>query len=219
MISAGNDIVSLAHTDKARTERPAFYQKILSTTEIERYEQVYHQFIPLHYYVWLSWSAKEAAFKYLQRHHNGLVFSPTRFTVIDFFPPVRRSSTLQVKELNDETFDMDEAYYGRINYATDTLHFRSHLSDEVIHTLVDTDQSFNNIRWGLLLTDDDSPAGLSAAVREAAIGRLNALFDDNAVILKDERGIPLISRVGQDSTDPISLSHHGKYVGYAFHDR
>ncbi|UEG52748.1 4'-phosphopantetheinyl transferase superfamily protein [Mucilaginibacter daejeonensis] len=219
MISAGNDIVSLAHTDKVRTERPAFYKRILSPTEIERYEQGYHQSMPLHHYVWLSWSAKEAAFKFLQRHHPHLVFSPTKFTVINLTPPTEEPSVTVVKELNDRIFDTDKGYHGRILHDKHTLYFRSFSSQEVIHTLVSNDQSFNNIRWGLLLTDDDSPAGLSAAVREAATERLHTLYGQSAVITKDERGIPLISSSGIDSTEPISLSHHGQYVGYVFNNR
>ncbi len=219
MISAGNDIVSLAHTDKARTERPAFYKKILSTTEIERYEQEYHQFIPLHHYVWLSWSAKEAAFKYLQRHHPRLIFSPTKFAVIGLFSPVKEPSTSPVKELNDLTADPDEAYHGHLRYDNYTLYFRSFLSVDVLHTLVNNDKSFENVCWGLLFTNDDSPAGLSAAVRDVATERLHTLYGQSAAITKDERGIPLISNSGIDSTGPISLSHHGQYVGYAFNNR
>ena len=67
MISAGNDIVSLTATNVTRTKSPEFYSKIISPAEKALFDTLDQEVLPFHRFVWLLWSVKESAFKYLHR--------------------------------------------------------------------------------------------------------------------------------------------------------
>src|ERR1700740_2467205 len=83
MISAGNDVVSLAAIDITRTNQHKFYSKILSDSEIPLYNEFSLAQIPFEHFVWLLWSIKESAYKFLQRNNPGLIFTPVKFVVND----------------------------------------------------------------------------------------------------------------------------------------
>src|ERR1700691_5688102 len=87
MISAGNDIISLNAINITRTKQEKFYSKILSPTEKELYNQAEFTTIPFENFVWLLWSIKESAYKYLKRNNPGLVFIPIKFTVKQLLIP------------------------------------------------------------------------------------------------------------------------------------
>ena len=79
MISAGNDIVALNVIDIQRTQSPAFYAKFITPTEFELYNP---NEITLINFVWLLWSAKESAYKYLKRINSELIFAPIKIKVV-----------------------------------------------------------------------------------------------------------------------------------------
>src|SRR5215469_9103806 len=81
MTSAGNDIVSFSAINSARTKQQRFYSKILTTAEENIYRQPGFASIPFENFVWLLWSVKESAYKYLKRANPALIFTPVKFIV------------------------------------------------------------------------------------------------------------------------------------------
>jgi len=65
MTRGGNDIVSLQAINRTRTRQPRFYSKILADSELTLYKEGGFAAIPFEIFVWLCWSIKESAFKYL----------------------------------------------------------------------------------------------------------------------------------------------------------
>jgi phosphopantetheinyl transferase (holo-ACP synthase) len=78
VISAGNDIVALNAIDKGRSCMPAFYSKFITSAELSLHNPAQ---LSLDSFIWLLWSVKESAYKYLKRTDNELVFSPIKLSV------------------------------------------------------------------------------------------------------------------------------------------
>jgi phosphopantetheinyl transferase (holo-ACP synthase) len=220
MISAGNDIVSIAAINTVRTKQPAFYKKILSETEIAQYHAAYSEIIPFEVYVWLLWSIKESAFKYLQRLDPELVFSPTRFIVSDLRKPEQSltksfgSSQLETTGLDDEV-----AWTGLISHEANVLYSQSVIYPDLIHSIVNHSKSFQNVYWGIKTITNTQPANQSAAVRTFILDKLGTLFSTKKLrIDKSEFGFPVISDSQNQMPLPVSLSHHEHFVAYSFYN-
>ena len=70
--------------------------------------------------------------------------------------------------------------------------------------------------WGIKLIDSSDPDAQSKAVRDFLIQALNPLFpDSNLLVDKNPYGYPMIIKDGTEISLPISLAHHGHYVGYS----
>ena len=80
MLGTGNDIVALAAINVERTRQSNFYSKILSLSEQQLYNELQSQ-LPFENFVWLAWSVKESAYKFLKRFMPDLVFSPTKIMI------------------------------------------------------------------------------------------------------------------------------------------
>ncbi|MFA6085035.1 4'-phosphopantetheinyl transferase superfamily protein [Mucilaginibacter sp.] len=217
MISAGNDIVSIAAINTVRTKQPAFYKKILSEKEIAQYHQAYADAISFEIYVWLLWSIKESAYKYLQRLNPELVFSPTRFIVNNLRKPEQPlteslgSSQLEARGLNKG------AWTGLISYDSSILHSQSVTYPDTIHSIVNNSKSFENVYWGMKTIADTDPASQSAAVRIFLLDKLDSLFNNRKLqVDKSVHGIPLISDGQNQMQLPVSLSHHEQFLAYSF---
>ena len=220
MISAGNDIVSIAAINTVRTKQPAFYKKILSETEIAQYHQSYTEAISFEIYVWLLWSIKESAYKYLQRLNPKLVFSPTRFTVSNLQKPKRPltesfgSSQMEARGANGGI-----SWAGLIRHEVDILYVQSVVYSDVIHSVVNYSQSFENVYWGIKTITDPNPANQSATVRIFLSNKLGSLFNNKKLqINKNVHGVPVISDGQTQMPLPVSLSHHEHFVAYSFNN-
>ena len=219
MISAGNDIVSIAAINTVRTKQPAFYKKILSETEITQYHQACADVISFEIYVWLLWSTKESAYKYLQRLNPELIFSPTRFIVSNLQQPKQPltesfgASELEARGLNEG------AWTGLISYDSSALHSQSVIYPDDIHSVVNYSKSFESVYWGIKKIADTNSANQSAAVRIFLLDKLNNLFNSRKLqVDKSVHGFPVISD-GQNQNQmqlPVSLSHHEHFVAYSF---
>ena len=210
MTAIGNDIVDLKTIDIARTCKPQFYSKILSAAEQQLFNVSLQ--LPFQNFVWLFWSVKEAAYKCLQRHQSDLVFSPVKIEVRLIAPPIQ-TVTLSITDKLICTGFNEPYYKAEININNKTLYARSVIyGDELIHTIVCLDDSFDSVYWG---TKHIGTADLSAAVRIFLAERLNALFPGEIFnIVKDAAGVPSVI-IKEKTLLPVSLSHHGSYVGYA----
>lgn len=217
MTSTGNDIVALKAIDIARTKQYRFYTKILSPTEKDLYDRELQGKIPFENFVWLLWSIKESAYKYLQRITPDLVFSPTK-TVIEkmALPEQLLSKKFQTQTEGRGLYD-DDVYKGIVTCGTYKLYYRSIINEDLIFSVVNCEDDFENTCWGIQMIPSNEPAFQSKAVREFLSARLNGLFPgDNLQISKSVHGYPILLRNGAKIRIPVSLAHHDHFVAYAF---
>ena len=215
MKSAGNDIVSLSRVNKQRTGQFNFYSKILSIPEQELYPN--QQFSKLSFvnYVWLLWSVKESAYKYLKRFIPALKFTPTKFVIqqIEIFTkPFNKRENSQWK--SDKT---SESYYrGKVIFESHSLYFRSKISDEWIATVVNDTIDFENVWWGMQAIDETNPYHQSKAAKNLLLNKLNSFFTKEIHIGNSSIGFPIILKDSDDLNIPVSLSHDDCFVAYSF---
>jgi phosphopantetheinyl transferase (holo-ACP synthase) len=219
MTSIGNDIVSLNSINIARSKQPAFYSKILSDTEKDIYYKEDFVSIPFEIFVWLLWSIKESAYKYMQRLEPGLIFSPIKFIVKLLQVPLGYTVTrFEATETEGVGFHDNSVFKGVITYGTVTLYSRSLIYNELIISVVNDSQIFENICWGIKLIGKPDPGSQSIEVRRCLINRLQSLFPLNECTTgKSLHGFPVIlNNKNEEANIPVSLSHHGQLVAYAF---
>ncbi|MDB5287680.1 MAG: hypothetical protein JWR05_2629 [Mucilaginibacter sp.] len=219
MISAGNDIVSIAAINTVRTKQPAFYKKILSETEIAQHQAAYAEIIPFEVYVWLLWSIKESAYKYLQRLNPELIFSPTRFVVSDLRVPEKPiTESFGLSQLEAIELDNESAWTGLITYGDNILYSQSVLYPDVIHSIVNHENTFKNVYRGIKTITNTSSSNQSATVRTFILDKLNSFFSTKKLqVDKSKHGIPVISDGENQMQLPVSLSHHEHFVAYSFY--
>jgi len=196
MISTGNDIVALESINKQRTCEPRFYSKILSAPEQALYQKLKFATLPFEYYVWLLWSVKESAFKYLKRNNNQLIFSPVRINVIS------------INELPGQR------YFGEVHFNSDKLFFNSNITINWISTVVNNDD-FDDVYSEVHTIDDSTYHNQSKTVREFAIQKLNTFFPGELKMEKHLAGYPILTKDGENTKIPVSFAHDGKYVSYS----
>jgi len=217
MTGTGNDIVSLGAINITRTKQPAFYSKILSDREITYYRQNCQDVITLENYIWLLWSIKESAYKYLQRFNPGLVFTPVKFIVSGLLPPVPSPTENFGNTKAGKGFDVNKTWNGVITYGTDTLYSLSLLYTDVLFSVVNGTENFDQVYWGLHRINDTDPANQSAMVRTFLLNKLHQVLTiDNLQIGKNEFNIPVLIKRDKEMQVAISLSHHEHFIGYSF---
>ena len=214
LISTGNDIVDLDIINSARTCEKKFYSKILADSEILLYERKFSH-LAFDIYVWLLWSAKESAYKYLKRLKPDMVFSPTKFLVTQLlFPEGYPITNFDITQIEETGFTR-ELIKGIINFDVNQLHFRSILKKEFVMSVVNED-NFDGVSWGIKLIDKFDPEYQSKAVREFVLNRLKRHFSNDIIINKNQHGIPVIVLPDEKISIPVSLSHHNHFVAYSF---
>ncbi len=211
MTSVGNDVVDLKHIDKQRTCTPKFYSKILSPAEQQLHNR--HPQLPFECFVWLLWSVKESAYKYLQRHQPSLVFSPVKIKVESIDIPLKAAPLFILDEVTCNGFNEPWYYKAEVYFNNQQIYARSVIyGDELINTVVCLEDDFDRVHWGVKLNET---AYQSAAVRSFLSNQLSVLFSGNTVsVTKNAAGVPSVS-INKNSF-PVSLSHHGGYIAYAY---
>jgi phosphopantetheinyl transferase (holo-ACP synthase) len=217
MTSTGNDIVCINAIDIPRTKQLRFYSRILSSSEQNLYNKPEYTAIPFEYFVWLLWSIKESAFKYLQRATPPLVFSPTKFIVTQLDIPLGASTkNLAETEMAQRGFGEDTVK-AIVTYADVKLSSRSLIYRELIVSVVNGDENFEDIYWGVKSLNNIAPDYQSAEVRVFLTATLKHHFGaEDISICKTANGIPFLSLNQSNTTLPVSLSHHGNFAGYSF---
>jgi phosphopantetheinyl transferase (holo-ACP synthase) len=218
MISAGNDIICLKNIDITRTNQPRFYSKILTPSEKALYDKATFAALPFEVFVWLLWSVKESAYKYLKRIDNGLTFIPVKFVVTHLQLPFEYILTnLESAQIENKGFEGMPLFKAVINIGPNTLYSSSLVYTELIVSVVNGDENFEGIYWGVKAIDETGCDQQSAAVRAFLLSKLAAIFSFNELTLrKDANGIPVLLKNDRETSVPISLSHHGKFIGYSF---
>ncbi|MES2425865.1 MAG: 4'-phosphopantetheinyl transferase superfamily protein [Bacteroidota bacterium] len=196
MISAGNDIVALNAIDKQRTDQPAFYSKFITPTELALHNS---DEITLVNFVWLLWSAKESAYKYLKRNNPELIFAPAKLIVqkLNILNPLK----------TDE--NAHNSYRGKIRKGDTVLPFLSIVTKEFIATVIDQ----VDVRWSVKQIDASDYESQSKAVR---IFLLNDLKMPGASVEKHPVGYPILIKDSKELDIAVSFAHHDRYVSYSF---
>ncbi len=205
MISAGNDIVALNLVDKERTNLPAFYSKFTTSEEYSLHKDLTVSFET---FIWLLWSVKESAYKYLKRNDECLVFSPSKLTVQKLFV-----STLTDQDHLRADQPIDRYYEGIVSTDTYTLKFKSAINNQFIATIINE----GGVYWGVQTITEGDYQNQSNSVRLFALAKLNdIIIADDLWIDKHPSGYPFIMNGRHQLETAISFAHHGCYVSYAF---
>ena len=214
MTSIGNDIVALQCTDPKRTKQKRFYSKILSPEEIEFFKSNGFQTLSFENFIWLAWSVKESVYKFHKRHQRNISFAPTKITINEFQLPSKQNDLHLSHAAEGISFKRQSCYSCEVRHDSLTFYTRSFVTGKLIFTVANDTECFNNVHWGLKEISDDGYIMQSQEVRNLTINKLRKIFlTDEISIEKSELGYPVIA---QQSNVPLSFSHHGKFVGYAF---
>jgi len=198
MQSAGNDIIALNLIDKQRSNDSRFYSKILSESEKIYYQRTVFAKIDFTCFLWLCWSVKESAYKYLKRIHPELVFSPSKIIV-------------QHVSVDEKNYNGNFLAEGNIYY------FRSEISREFITTVVSEDEKFEHVFWGFDSIKDTSADHQSKMVRALLLKKLHTVLPGKKLnVEKAIAGYPIIIEGTKELNIPVSFAHHGRFIAYSF---
>jgi phosphopantetheinyl transferase (holo-ACP synthase) len=196
--SIGNDVVALAGINPERTRQHRFCSKIISSAEQDAYPALQIYSFPFEHYVWLLWSVKESAYKFVKRLQPGLIFSPTKVIVQKLSHPAMGN------------------YCGTVNCNGLVLRFRSEVTNTYIHTIVSYNAEFKHVHFGVAWIAQSDYAFQFAAVRQSALYALSNLLPNTAItIRKHHTGYPEVWIGNEALPMPLSFSHDGNYVAYA----
>ena len=216
MSSTGNDIVALGKIDKDRTGQFRFYSKILSVSEQAIFHQLRSAEMPFEHFVWLLWSVKEAAYKYLKRSIPDLIFSPTKTVIQQVMIPAGEGIKKR-KNIDWDHNGMDEALYrGQVVYGTCILYFRAKYNEDWIATVVNDDADFDNVCWGTRFIKDCSYEQQSGSARALLLNKLKTYLPDDYRVDKSPVGYPVIMNATLNMNIPVSLAHDDHFVAYSF---
>ena len=217
MISAGNDIVSLTATNVTRTKSPEFYAKIISPAEKALFETVDQSVLPFDRFVWLLWSVKESAYKYLHRLDPGIVFTPVKFEVQSIESPAGFVCTESgADQILGEGFYGLTTFKGHVIFGDKKLFSRTIVFTNFIASFVNVDDDFGRVFWGIKRIEESTYHLQSGAVRKFVLSELARVSGlENLAIEKDENEIPELSNNGKPLQVPVSLSHHERWVAFS----
>ena len=212
--SIGNDIVDLRSVDKSRTEEPRYYSKILSAGERELYHSSQLSQLPFFIFVWVLWSVKESGYKYLKRNFPDLVFSPTKIIVKNIICP--NNAQLPGSLIWNNTDSKDEFYSGHAVYGNINFYFRSKINSNWLTSAVNDSEDFENVYWGMKTIDSTEYAIQSQESKLLLLEKLSAFLQGDLKIEKRGTPYPSVFRDNENLNIPVSLSHDGNFIAYAF---
>lgn len=217
MNCTGNDIVSLNAVDITRTKQQRFYSKILAASESILFNQ-YQDALAFETFVWLLWSIKESAYKFLQRNDPGLVFSPTRCIVNQLeILPEHRITKSAISVLESVGFDNHPAYKSIITVGAETLYSRSIITSDFIFSVANGDNNFESTGWGIKRIDNATSDSQSAEVRTFLLERLKKELPlPELQVHKNAHGCPVLVNGAEEIDIPVSLAHHNNWVAYSY---
>lgn len=217
MPSIGNDIVSLAVIDKERSNDRRFYLKFITPSEEALGRQVELAHLSFERYVWLCWSIKESALKYLRREHPQLLFSPVKIVIKNIIAPAIAPNAQRIDEDWEGDASGEENYTGSLTAEGNTYYFRSKISASTIATIVSNDETFKDVIWGISHTGQPGADHQSEQVRSFVLKRLQTFFPGKALhIKKVPAGYPVVMEGDKVFSLPVSFAHHGNTVSYSF---
>jgi len=214
MLSAGNDIVSLSDINVPRTITKQFYSKILSDSEIAFFESSKTSPVTFENYVWLLWSIKESAYKFLKRTDPDLLFTPVKFEVKQLdIPDGYLIANFKGPAIADQPLEIKAT----VEFDSEKLYSRSAIYNQLIFSVVDNNADFDAVFWAIKAINSTNNKTQSSEVRAFLIDRLEQLTGkENLGIHKNLQGVPLLFDGSTQLPIAVSLTHHGHFVAYSF---
>ncbi len=216
MHSTGNDIVSLELINKERSNNSRFYLKFITPSEEALGRQVELAHLSFERYIWLCWSVKEAALKYIRREHPQMVFSPVKMVISNIIAPRIAASAKTIDKNWEGDASGEENYSGSLTAEGNTYYFRSKISASTIATIVSGDETFNGVVWGISRIDQSNATYQSEQVRSLVLKRLQTFFPGKVLHIKKlSEGYPVVMEGQKELNLPVSFAHHGNTVSYS----
>jgi hypothetical protein len=166
---------------------------------------------------WAHWAAKEAAYKLAKQIDSSFVFSPGRLVAnYDAAEDIRPDSGMKRVTGQRERrgrLELPNTLSGELRM----LNLRSVECDEWVHVVaVPVDCDWVDVETAVEPLDrsSDDPSG---AVRAMAIRKISDRLDvapERLSIGREDR-IPFVEIDGVRTSHPVSLSHHGSWIGFA----
>ena len=217
MTSTGNDIIALNTINKQRSNDSRFYVKILSVAEQLLYQQPGLSSMPFENYVWLCWSVKESAYKYLKRTNPDLVFSPTKIIIRQIDCPADNNVTEFENGEWEGIACSEKCYTGYLVFEGTSFYFRSKIYREFIATVVSEDENFAHTHWGIKTISHTDAVHQSGAVRSFLLNRLHTILPGKDLqVGKTLAGYPIVLHKNEELPLTVSFAHHGRFVAYSF---
>ncbi len=205
----GNDVIDLLDSD-ARPEsfRPRFDERVFSAEERLEIARDHSSLARR----WTHWGAKEAAFKLARQVDSTYVFSPGR---------------LQARfETGESVIDHSIAGFerrGRLDFPNplsnglEALELRSFETVDRVHVVaVPLGSDWGAIDLGVERIDA-SAYDPSVAVRALAVVEISRSLGiaENRISIGRRGRVPVVELDGAATSLSLSLSHHGRWIGYA----
>lgn len=194
----GNDIVDLADLEtQPGAQHPRFDARILNSEEMEFLSRHANP----HRVRWTFWAAKEAAYKWLRKQDESVIFSP---------------SSLSVSFLDDALES------GGVEVGHTRLHVEWCQRADFVHALVFDETTRQSSAPRLVhverMGNEEVPAErASLRLRELVIAHFAEEFETDASHLRivREGKIPRLEKKGTMLEVDLSFSHHGRYAAFA----
>ncbi|MEH6536745.1 MAG: 4'-phosphopantetheinyl transferase superfamily protein [Psychroserpens sp.] len=187
----GNDIVDLKYIS-SNWQRPRFLEKVFTKKEQNLILISEHQ----HQMIWLLWSMKEAAYKIHVQQFGKRFFNPKRL----------------VCELISED-------KGNVKIDNNSYYTNSIITEDYIYTIAKQDQD-QDINSSVFKTENPSQSTQSNVLKQRllkSISERKELAIQNLEINKTAIGVPEIYDNSVKLTIPLSLTHCGRFSGFAYH--
>ncbi|CAL1519726.1 4'-phosphopantetheinyl transferase superfamily protein [Chitinophaga sp. MM2321] len=136
--------------------------------------------------VWLLWSSKEAVYKIVNRATKTKFYAPLKF----------ECTSLEMQ---------GQMIRGTVQYENRQYPFRSEITGACVHTIaVATETLFTKIKTAVVPYNGND---YTEILRRAGI------LQQHHQLLKSHLGIPYLWDAQHQYESPVSVSHHGRYLG------
>ncbi|GJM33271.1 MAG: hypothetical protein DHS20C18_22720 [Saprospiraceae bacterium] len=170
----------------------------------------------------LTWSIKEAAFKYCRRSYD-IKFYPKKFQI----SRIKGLELLQSKKWNRSPKIQHRGFADlphlniQIESEFGTLLGKTIGCENYIHSIVSQDKDcFSAVHWGIVEIGSPLYKHQSRAVRIHALRHFknftNQSGPEGFEFIKNENNVPVLYINGQQSPLAFSFSHHDQFVAYAW---
>jgi phosphopantetheinyl transferase (holo-ACP synthase) len=188
----GNDIVDLDDEEtREGSQHRRFDERVFHARELALVRASHDP----HRLRWLLWAAKESAFKMLRRAQPALVFSPPRFVVC---PAARGAATVEAGgSIVPVRYELGAGY----------VHCIAGCEGGPVIAAVDGVDRVNG-----------TPGDASAAVRRLASQSIARVLrvDARELVVGRVGRLPVVFCRGRPLSGTLSLSHHGRFVAFAW---
>lgn len=203
----GNDVVDLGDEDSAvRRHHVRFDTRVFAAEELDLLASSAD---PEHLR-WSMWAAKEAAFKLLKACSATVVFAPSSFVVR---PSGRDTATVEV---DGTSLSVD---FQRTSSYVHAIARRQPLVDAASREPIREPAVTPREAAATAVAEQDAGAvSASEAVRRLAVTSVARLLGEDAAGLSvgSDGRVPLLFRCGRRLPGSLSLSHHGRFVAFAW---